>query len=514
MDQSTIQKSLFRFLIPGSILLTGMMILNSIHSIQYYNPDEHYQIIEFAGYKQGLVSETDLAWEFEAKSRQAIQPFIAYVVFIIADTLGFESPVEKIQLLRLFMILLVVPTIFLFVKNTLHHFHPSIRKLYIFSSFTIWIVPYYYIRFTSETFSGILFLLSAGILLNPNKKKIAILIAGFIIGLACYSRFQTILPLLGFIIGLWIFEKFNLRQTAILITGFIVAFGLGLIVDFWFYGEWVFTPGRYIEYQIIKNVANDFGTEPFYYYLPLLLKFSTPFLGIMLFIILIGTPAIKGVNTLYLTFMSSLVLLSILGHKEFRFLIPVLLIIPYVYFSFVNKLHKEGYFFLKFFSGRIMLALLTIANITCFTYYTMYNNNWFTDNPKALTYVLAEKYRNSSVHMLYVNNDHPFKDDVVLKLKEDTLHLYQRFLMPENFSDSQIQSISNESLARNENMEHQLLYIRKGVLLKMDNYRLIEQLGYQLIYISAPPWLDHLLNQNKLLGNQYNDWVFYLYELK
>lgn len=31
----------------------------------FNNPDEHFQIIEFANYKLGLAMESDLAWEYK-----------------------------------------------------------------------------------------------------------------------------------------------------------------------------------------------------------------------------------------------------------------------------------------------------------------------------------------------------------------------------------------------------------------------------------------------------------------
>lgn len=503
-----------KYFFIGTVILVAMMLLNSIHSIQYYNPDEHYQIIEFAAYKQGEVRKEQLAWEFEARSRQAIQPFIAYGIFNLADVLGLHSPNQKILLMRLGMIFLVVPVILFFLKNTLHFFSQELQVKYILGYLSIWILPYYFIRFTSETFSGILFLWVVAILIAPQRNKWLMLLGGFLTGIACYSRFQTLLPLIGLVMGFQLFHKPTLREYLYLVAGIMPAVGIGMLADFWLYEEWVFTPWNYVNYQVFKNVANDFGTAPFYYYLVELFKLSTPFMGLIIFIILVFTPMVKGVNMIYLVFVSALVTLSAFGHKEFRFLIPIIVFLPFMFFSLIQTLRSKQYFFSGLFQSKWMLVLILVANLVCFAYYTLYNNNWFTDNPKALTYVLARNYKQSNIHLLYANNDHPLKDDVVLAFKQDTLHLYQNFFKPKQFSDQKITQLDSNSFIKKPEADIQLFYIRKGVLLKMENVGLLENMGYKLKYISAPLWLEQILNSNPALGKQYNDWVFYLYELK
>lgn len=49
----------------------------------YFHPDEHYQLIEFAGSKTGHTNENDLAWEYQEQMRPTLQPWIAYTILSV-----------------------------------------------------------------------------------------------------------------------------------------------------------------------------------------------------------------------------------------------------------------------------------------------------------------------------------------------------------------------------------------------------------------------------------------------
>ena len=65
-------------------------IITAIYSTGYYYADEHYQVIEFAGYKLGTHQPDELAWEFAYKLRPALQPAICYVLIKTASALGIS----------------------------------------------------------------------------------------------------------------------------------------------------------------------------------------------------------------------------------------------------------------------------------------------------------------------------------------------------------------------------------------------------------------------------------------
>jgi phosphatidylinositol glycan class B len=63
---------LILFIIFLIFSVAAYFMVGSLHA------DEHYQILEFANYKRGLVQAKQLPWEFGARLRPAIQPTMAF----------------------------------------------------------------------------------------------------------------------------------------------------------------------------------------------------------------------------------------------------------------------------------------------------------------------------------------------------------------------------------------------------------------------------------------------------
>ena len=151
----------------------------------YYHPDEHYQIIEFANHKLGNIEAQDLAWEYKARIRPALQPGIAWVIFQVLDYFTVRDPYHQAAFLRMLSALLSVFAISVFVKLTLHLVHPKYQKGYILLSYFLWFIPLIGVRFSSETWSGLFFLLSISVFLGNKEKKLWLYaLLGILLGLS------------------------------------------------------------------------------------------------------------------------------------------------------------------------------------------------------------------------------------------------------------------------------------------------------------------------------------------
>ena len=62
------------------IILTAVTVITAWFSNTFYFPDEHYQILEFMGHKLGITPASELPWEFEARIRPWLQPFLYYLI--------------------------------------------------------------------------------------------------------------------------------------------------------------------------------------------------------------------------------------------------------------------------------------------------------------------------------------------------------------------------------------------------------------------------------------------------
>ena len=155
-----------------------------------------------------------------------------------------------------------------------------------------------------------------------------LLLIGFLFSLAFYFRFQTGFFLAGF--GIWmLLKQKNIHHYIYLSIGFIAGVLLNTCLDYGFYGQWVITPYEYFYTNIIDERATSFGTSSFLRYLGLLIAVvSVPPLSVFLFFYAVKSFIKKYNHLIFLTVMLFIIGHSLVGHKEERFMFPVLCIIP------------------------------------------------------------------------------------------------------------------------------------------------------------------------------------------
>ncbi|NOU46987.1 MAG: hypothetical protein HOO86_08000 [Bacteroidales bacterium] len=308
------------------------------YSNGYYHADEHYQIIEFAGAKLGTNTANEQAWEFKAMSRQAIQPAIVYVVFRVLDVFQISDPYTKAFILRLLSAILALAVIQFFVKTMLAEIDDRFRKPFILISYFLWFLPAINVRFSSESWSGLMFLLAISIIYSKNlNQKNMFLVLGGILGLAFLFRFQSVFLSLGLLGWLLFVRKISLKNMIHLLLSGIAVLIFGILIDSWFYGKFVITFWEYFNKQIIEDIASEFGIEIWYYYLKEIIK--APFwpIGVItafaFLMLLIKAPR----NILIWCIVPFLIVHSIIPHKEVRFLLPLANLVPSI---LVLGLHK------------------------------------------------------------------------------------------------------------------------------------------------------------------------------
>jgi len=306
-------------------------ITTAYNSLGYYQADEHYQIVEFAGSKLRSTPPYALAWEYTAMIRPALQPTICAGILKGLSSLTITDPYSQSFVLRLVTAILALLIIHLFISQTERQFeNKQIKIAYYLLSYLLWFIPVISVRFSSETWSGLTFLLALAIFLNPKHESTKPYILGIILGFSFLFRFQAALLIVGF--GLWMLMVNRTKFTFItkMIFAFIVVIAMGFLVDSWFYGQWVFTPWNYFYTTVLKVGAPDFGSSPWYYYLEKLIQFPSVFIGILLFIAF-AVLVIRTPKNIYLwCIVPFIVAHSIIPHKEERFLFPIIYLFPVI----------------------------------------------------------------------------------------------------------------------------------------------------------------------------------------
>lgn len=118
-----------------------------------------------------------------------------------------------------------------------------------------------------------------------------------------------------------------LFREAILCGSLVV--GMSVLADRFYFGEWAFPPYNWLNFNISKSLAVFYGRNPWHYYIlqgiPLLCTTSVPFVVPALF-----KPSSKTADqanilrTLSYAVLSTVIALSLISHKEVRFIYPLL----------------------------------------------------------------------------------------------------------------------------------------------------------------------------------------------
>src|SRR5512138_4827 len=76
------------------------LLVTTWFAVGYSHPDEHFQILEFAGLKLGRNVPSNLPWEYHVQMRSAFQPAIVVWVHDFLKIFGSDNPFTLAFILR------------------------------------------------------------------------------------------------------------------------------------------------------------------------------------------------------------------------------------------------------------------------------------------------------------------------------------------------------------------------------------------------------------------------------
>ena len=306
-----------------------VQVIAAWFSVGYHHPDEHFQVMEFCNYKLGYSPVTDLAWEFSAKCRPSLQPFLAYCLCRALEKMGMYNPFMVTFLLRLGMGLLTWWTTYRIVKLLLPEMITEKgRQALIWCSMFLWFVPYIGVRFSAENISGICFFLAISFLFNLsnlviNKQVYRLIIAGLLLGIAVFVRVQMAMGILGLAGWILYAQKWPFRNWVLIIASGVIAIALLACIDHWLYGVWVFSPLNYFNVNIIQHMAAKFGVEPWWYYFYKYLDIGVPPMSWVLLPLFFAGIWHKPRHLFTWVAVAFIAGHCLVSHKEIRFLFPI-----------------------------------------------------------------------------------------------------------------------------------------------------------------------------------------------
>ena len=448
------------------ILAFLVLIITAFFSKGHHHPDEHYQILEFASFHLGNSSADQLPWEYTEQMRPTIQVYLAAAVMKVVQLFG-GSPFTVTLVLRLLSALLSFFSITLIISAFRNKFQskPALQTL-VFCSFFLWFIVYHNVRFSSENWSGTLFLIGLAVYLLDFKKSVIRLgIVGLVFGLAFLFRYQLVFMIGGF--GLWVLIFGKLKWSELLsgLLAFVTIVFIGFCLDSSFYGEPVSTFYNYIYQNLVEGKAASFGVEPFWWYfsdafLKGIPPFSLVFIGALLFLI-VKRP--KGI--LSWSVLPFLLVHCVIAHKETRFLVPIYFLIPLIVAYAMEILNIDYRKVLEGVKGVKVLKKLFVYLHIPILLVVMFKS---ADSSVGLYKAV---YEQSDHVVLYGINKSPYDGQDLNSMN---------FYKPKEFEYRSV-----ESLNEIQPEDSEVLFVAK----ERELFEEAEKLGWSEVYRSIPAWL-------------------------
>jgi hypothetical protein len=326
-----------RFVRVAMGLSLGLLLVAAWRVDGFYHCDEHFQVLELMGTKLGWVETGGLPWEYPAQIRSWLQPFSYYLVIrALSLVFGLPSPFAAALICRVISAVVAWLAIWMFARCLEEWFEDGVvRRSVLLAANFFYLVPLLGSRTSGESFSQAFFLFGLGALILAERQAPDALlvrafpsffVAGLCFGMAFLFRFQVALMVVG--VGLW-YLVYGRRRLAFPLTGataFVLVVLVGVLIDRWGYGEWVFSAWRYLKANIFENKAAEFGVLPWWGYFPLYWKpqIVRP-LGFVLLVSLLLGPFVARRHVLTWATLPFFLAHVAIGHKETRFLFPALL---------------------------------------------------------------------------------------------------------------------------------------------------------------------------------------------
>ena len=369
----------------------SLHLISSYFSIGFYSDDEHYQILEPVAYLLGindilLKDNSHWYWEWELKMRPWLQPYMYYYIISILKLLGLNNPFIWTYIIRLLSSIIgFISIIYLFstFKNIFFKKDTHFNYLIFFS---FWFFPFLHSRTSSENIGITLFIFSFCFLykqiVDKNIKFNFYLsfISGIILGLCLVIKLNLIFSILPILLWVLIF-KFSFKKILIISIGVLISLTAGLIIDSINYNEITFTYWNFFYWNIVYGRMAGFGVQPWWFYLPTIIIELAPVLSVFFIIGLLTFWIKKPLNILTFFTLSSLLIISLFGHKETRYAFIIYLFAPlfisYFFETYKNIRWTNFYKFIILFSNFLFLflTLFTPANGKVAVYNYLYKKD-------------------------------------------------------------------------------------------------------------------------------------------
>ncbi|MCF0060013.1 hypothetical protein MUK70_12250 [Dyadobacter chenwenxiniae] len=465
--------------------------------------DEHFQIIEFANFKRGMISNNHLPWEFNAALRPSLQPAIAYAMLNVMQSLRLTDPFHQAFIFRVFSSLIFLYSSLRLYKTFSNEItSPFLQKVFFFLSFFFYMFPISGVRFSSENMSACSFVLGFTIIFpllfatgpeTLDKKKL--ILTGAIFGISFLFRYQSAILIGGLASWLMVYQYRRFSDWLVVFAGFLIVCLLGVVLDYWLYAKWVFSAYNYLNFNIIESGSAAFGISPWHFYITSidLRKWMIP-LNISLIMLVLLFLLVRPKHPVSWVFYPFLLVHSLIAHKETRFVYPILIYLPFIVTSSLQFLSDR--FQHQRFRFRPLIGLLMIINSFAFVATTVSVGDNSTE-----IFKFIRKLPDKPIKVYYTNSFFFY-----------TLNNGSKNITPHFYKDRHVIDMELVSMSIGKNVHNVLVHPDTLTYIVLDKNQQ-EEFGDSLKLVFDPqPELVRTLNYRNWMRQGPSLWK--LYELK
>ncbi|XP_027331577.1 GPI mannosyltransferase 3 [Abrus precatorius] len=304
-------------------LCLAFRMLNSLLVQSYFNPDEHWQGPEVA--HRIAFGYGHLTWEWKHGIRSYLHPMIFVPLYRVLASLHLDTPYIMMRAPRLLQsVFSAVGDLYLY-KLSAVLFGDCVAKWALFSQLTNWFMFYCFSRTLSNSLEAVLTLVALYFwpcMRSSGERSFVSRKLGLVLAaIACAIRPTSAITWLyvGLLELLESRDKLKFIFLEVAPIGILVL-GLASLLDCFMYGTWILVPLNFLKFNFLSSGGDYYGTHKWHWYFtqgfPVMIFSHLPF-------------CIAGISYSKQWKYSGLLawvlgFYSLLGHKEFRFVLPVL----------------------------------------------------------------------------------------------------------------------------------------------------------------------------------------------
>ncbi|EGV65301.1 glycosylphosphatidylinositol anchor biosynthesis [Yamadazyma tenuis] len=340
-------------------------LVNAFSISTFFQPDEFFQCLEPA--HRLVFGYGYLTWEWQQGLRSSIHPLIyagAYkLVSLVTDNTVFVVSAPKVM----GAILAATAEAHLYVFAKRYTNNEQMAKITVILSILNPFNWYVITRSFSNTLEMVL--TTIGLAYWPWRSsdyRTMFVPCGFAF-VSCIIRPTN--SIIWLVLGVYFVAIVSLQSNFKLVAGLAVElsviFGVSTLLDRLFYGFYTFVLYNFVEFNVIRNLSVFYGSSPWHFHIfqsiPIILTTYLPF-----FVHAVWKFKLYR-DILGLVCMSTLLLFSCIGHKEFRFIYPLMPIF------LLYSAYSVRQVYLKSRTFKAWAVLVIVLNVVIALFFTTVN---------------------------------------------------------------------------------------------------------------------------------------------